>query len=530
MNPIAGPLSQAALAIGGSAELLLVAKVTLIFAAGLAVTRLSAGASASIRHVVLTCTFGGALLLAPATASMPAWGVAVAQPALAASSTVPPVATRATRTVQSQAAAQRATPVTTSLEPAVTARAVWLAGILGSGILMAAGLCNLRWIRRTAIPALPLQREADALAKACGVRRPVAVVTHEHVVTPLTFGLRRPLIALPPDAAAWSAEAARRALVHELEHVRRFDWAWHVGARLTCALFWFHPLAWVAWRQLRLEAERACDDAVVRTSDGVDYAEQLVSLARRISGRSPRTSLAMAARSDLSTRVAALLDPHQLRSGAGGVPLCTAAFVSLALVLTIAPVRARAVTGPDSLRLDGAQREGQGTRGRSLYHAARRGDVEWMATLIDGGADVNAAIDGDGSPLIAAARAGHLAAVTLLLDRGADVNLAVEGDGNPLIMAAREGHRDIVALLLDRGARIDHVVPSDETALIQASGSGHVEVVTLLLARGADVNLRVWADQSGPQSAGEWRSALSMAQRGGHTAVVRLLVAAGAVR
>ena len=530
MNQIAGLLAQAALAIGGSAELLLVAKVTVFFTAGLVVTRLLAGASASTRHVVLTCTFGGVLLLAPATASLPAWGVAVPRPALAASPAVPPVVVKATRTIQSQSAAQRARPVTTSLEPAVTARAIWLAGTLASGLLLAAGLWNLRRIRRTAIPALALQREAGALAAACGLRRTVAVVTHEHLVTPLTFGLRRPLIALPPDAAGWSAEAARRALVHELEHVRRADWAWHVGARLTCALFWFHPLAWVAWRQLRLEAERACDDAVVRTSDGADYAEQLVSLARRISSRSPRTSLAMAARSDLSTRVAALLDPHQLRSRAGAVSLATAAFVSLALVLTIAPVGARAGAGPDSPTLDGEQRERRGTRGRSLYHAARRGDVEWMGTLIDGGADVNAAIDGDGSPLIAAARAGHLAAVKLLLDRGADVNLAVEGDGNPLIMAAREGHRDVVSLLLDRGALVNRVVPSDETALIQASASGHVEVVTLLLARGADVNLRVWADRSGPQSAGEWRTALSMAQRARHTAVVRLLVAAGAAQ
>ena len=59
-----------------------------------------------------------------------------------------------------------------------------------------------------------------------------------------------------------------------------------------------------------------------------------------------------------------------------------------------------------------------------------------MRALLDRGAQVNAVVDGDGSPLICAAREGHLDIVRLLLEHGADVNLAGPGDGNPLIMAA----------------------------------------------------------------------------------------------
>ena len=74
--------------------------------------------------------------------------------------------------------------------------------------------------------------------------------------------------------------------------------------------------------------------------------------------------------------------------------------------------------------------------------------------MLDSGADVNAAIDGDGSPLIVAAGAGEIKAVMLLLDRGADPNMGVEGDGNPIIAAAGEGHEDVVKLLL--GPRCEH--------------------------------------------------------------------------
>ena len=34
-------------------------------------------------------------------------------------------------------------------------------------------------------------------------------------------------------------------------------------ARAVAAFYWFHPLVWMAWRRLCLEAERSCDDAVV---------------------------------------------------------------------------------------------------------------------------------------------------------------------------------------------------------------------------------------------------------------------------
>ena len=48
--------------------------------------------------------------------------------------------------------------------------------------------------------------------------------------------------------------------------------------------YWFHPLVWAAWRRLRLEAEKACDDAVVLEDDARDYASLLVSMAQPAAG------------------------------------------------------------------------------------------------------------------------------------------------------------------------------------------------------------------------------------------------------
>lgn len=176
----------------------------------------------------------------------------------------------------------------------------------------------------------------------------------------------------------------------------------------------------------------------------------------------------------------------------------------------------------------GAQRALVSAQDRALYEAAESGDIPQMDSLIRGGANVNAPVPGDGSPLIGAARRGRLEAVRFLLDRGADPNMPVRGDGNPLIMAARSGHIDVVTLLLDRGAGVDQIVPGDENAVISASRFGRLEVVKLLVSRGADVNVRVQIDPSPWYPIGETRTALSEARKGQHQAIVDFLVSVGA--
>ena len=104
---------------------------------------------------------------------------------------------------------------------------------------------------------------------------------------------------LPVDAKSWDEDDLNRAIVHELEHVRRRDWISQRLAHLVCACYWFHPLAWIAWRRFVVEAERACDDAVLRRSEPTAYADQLVNLAMHLSA-SRQPLLAMANRADLS--------------------------------------------------------------------------------------------------------------------------------------------------------------------------------------------------------------------------------------
>jgi ankyrin repeat protein/beta-lactamase regulating signal transducer with metallopeptidase domain len=525
-------ISEMALFVSRWVELSILGKATIVLALGLTAAWVAGRGRASVRHLFLVVTFGMLLVLPVIILTTP--GVTIDVPvARASDSTVAASALPTSGPLAPHTNASRPQPENSQWSlpswPQIV-RLGWVGGTVILFLSLAAALWRLRRIRRDGLPWPELRELTQPLAAECGIQRSIEVLLHEDIPAPLTCGVWRPAIILPTGARNWSEVHLRRALIHELEHVRRRDWLVQLVARATCACYWFHPLVWVAWRRLGLEAERACDDAVVQNSERADYAEQLVLLAQQMSNAHARPALGMANRSDLSTRVSAILDGSQRRGRVGLLAAAVAMSVATILMLAIAPVRAVS-------RVDNASQQSQSNAtpasrrvsatDRALFEAAASGDVSGIEQLLNAGANVNCAIDGDGSPLIGAARNGYIAAVRLLLDRGADPNLSVRGDGNPLIMAAREGHADVVTLLLDRGASIDQMVPDDENALIQASGSGQLAVVNLLVKRGADVNARVWVEGAG-ESKGEWRTPLGMARRRGHNAVVDFLLSAGA--
>ncbi|MGQ0735557.1 MAG: M56 family metallopeptidase [Acidobacteriota bacterium] len=444
MNAI---VSNALLTLSQFPELSLLAKATVILGIGLLAVRLAACTRASVRHLLLAVTFGSVLLLPIVALTAPEVPVPVPvstgqAPLYAAGDLLPAVQPR-------RAAQPSASAVSTSAQWLwQSRRAVGLGAWALGSLLVLAPLTTVLWrlgrLRRTGLPWLEMRDPLQSLAADSGVTRKVDLVLHEDVSSPLTFGTTHPVILLPADAREWHESDLRRALVHELAHVGRGDWAVETAARAICAVWWFHPLVWVAWRSLSLEAERACDDAVVEREESMEYAEQLVSLARRLSAAHAQPTLGMANRSDLSLRVSSVLDERQ-RRGRAGLATVVGAFGAAALfVLAVAPVRAVAIPASDKtaalvsaspIAPDQSRRQ----RGldRELYEAAADGDVDGINDLLAAGASVNAAIEGDGSPLIAAARAGRVDIVRLLLDKGADPNMGVEGDGSPLIARPR---------------------------------------------------------------------------------------------
>lgn len=234
---------------------------------------------------------------------------------------------------------------------------IWLAG---TGLVIAFWIRE-RWIwhrlRLVATPATSdaIVRAAAEAAQTVGLDRDFEVLISDDVDLPVTWGTLLPVVLLPAEVSSWPARRLRSVLAHELAHIRRHDHlARHIAAA-SVAIYWFHPLAWLAARRARIESEAACDDEVVLSGmDRFDYAEDLVVLARGFGdGTIPRyAATAARSHSQLRTRIHELLDSGKrrdtLRPLHVGVPALSATAVACLLtVLEPAPRGAAAVASAE---------------------------------------------------------------------------------------------------------------------------------------------------------------------------------------
>ncbi len=147
-------------------------------------------------------------------------------------------------------------------------------------------------------------------------RGPIPAVLLSPLATmPMVIGIVHPRIVLPANAPSWKPGQLRRVLLHEAAHLERKDPAWKLTASLVAALYWFHPLVWLALRQLSSQRERACDDMVLAAGDRPSrYAGDLLEFARNaLRGRNPEAAIPMASPKRLEARIAAILDATRPR-------------------------------------------------------------------------------------------------------------------------------------------------------------------------------------------------------------------------
>jgi beta-lactamase regulating signal transducer with metallopeptidase domain len=187
-----------------------------------------------------------------------------------------------------------------------------------------------------------VQAELEEATAAVGLSRPPRLLWTNHAYTPLTLGVWRAELILPDRAREWSAHQRREVLLHELAHVQRRDVFTQGLAQLACALFWFHPLPWIAAGRMRLERERACDDRVLMAgSRASTYASHLLEMARSLHFESALStaSVAMARRSQLGERMESLLDRRPRGRSMGRAARAFVIAATLALALPLAAMR-----------------------------------------------------------------------------------------------------------------------------------------------------------------------------------------------
>jgi hypothetical protein len=127
----------------------------------------------------------------------------------------------------------------------------------------------------------------------------------------MTWGILKPVILMPPASAQWPVEHCTSVLFHELSHVKRGDFLILLLCRIACTLYWINPLSWFAFKLLRKEQEKACDEMVLKTGiKPSTYASALLRLKKAVDKGHymPSPAVGMAGNSELNERLTTILE------------------------------------------------------------------------------------------------------------------------------------------------------------------------------------------------------------------------------
>ncbi|NNE41010.1 MAG: hypothetical protein HKN14_08840 [Marinicaulis sp.] len=348
-----------------------------------------------------------------------------------------------------------------------------------------------------------MRRESVRLSGAkFGLPENTDIRLHASLSSPIAAGLFRPSIILPAAIFEESCDALRGAVAHEFAHVKRGDLVSNCAEAAVLCLFWWNPSLYFIRNAIAENREMACDDhAVMQTKNTGEYASALVSCAERamtpgLTTHALATSLGVAGGpSGLGRRLARLADGNytpQKRTARSRLLLAGAA---IAAVTTCAAAAAPRV---DVKSFAAAS---------PFARAAPRSHSERLGREL-----VEAVIDDD------------IARAENLLANGADIDAVLEGDGTPLIAAVNNDCFGFASWLIANGANVDAYARYDETALISAVRNSDAVMVRLLITAGANVNLTAKTET------GKLRSPLGEARRQGRREIAQLLISRGAVQ
>ncbi|HEX8625929.1 MAG TPA: M56 family metallopeptidase [Allosphingosinicella sp.] len=358
--------------VAGELALLLLRATLLMGAAWAAAAALrKIGASAAARHIAWLTCIGGLLALPILWWLVPAVGLPIlpAEAASAAGEWSPAMASPppdAAGPVSPDLPFQPGWGILLAMGYAIGASTLLLRLVVGRRTL------KRLWSDSGAVQDPAWEKSLSRLSAGMGLTRRVELRISRGPAVPMTWGTFSPKLLLPAEASEWSPERRRLVLLHELAHVARRDSFSRSLASLACAFYWFHPGAWFAARQLRMEQEHAADDRVLTAGGSAQaYALNLLHLARGAAAR-PKfdQAAAMAGMYQLERRLVSITGPAR-RNSPGAFFLTSSALLGTCTTLLVAaavPVSATS-TLPRSLQAERTDPSPRPAREASIVQA-----------------------------------------------------------------------------------------------------------------------------------------------------------------
>jgi len=211
----------------------------------------------------------------------------------------------------------------------------WIVGVLIFHLRGLASWLAARRLRNKGVcrAADLWQERVPRLASRLKLTRPVVLLESCFAEVPVVIGYLKPVILMPVGLmAGLPAGQVEAILLHELAHIRRFDYLVNLLQVFVEGLLFYHPAMWWISGVIRAERENCCDDLVVAaTGSAIEYATALASLEQR----RENAGMALAATGGgLVNRIQRLLGRKE-RKYAGAMPVFTAAILTVTVVAAL---------------------------------------------------------------------------------------------------------------------------------------------------------------------------------------------------
>src|SRR5687767_10092196 len=143
------------------------------------------------------------------------------------------------------------------------------------------------------------------LAARMGIRKSVQIWISELVSSPVTIGFIKPMILVPLAAINHlTPQQLEAVLLHELSHIRRFDYLVNLLINFIQTLLYFNPFVKAFVKIIEREREKSCDEMVIQFRyDTHEYASALLILEKNNHCPKPLAMAAAGKKNDLLTRV-----------------------------------------------------------------------------------------------------------------------------------------------------------------------------------------------------------------------------------
>jgi bla regulator protein blaR1 len=156
----------------------------------------------------------------------------------------------------------------------------WLLGVAFYALHLLGGWVYVLHLRRSAKHLSNLLSvRLESLAQGLGLKQVTFLKTTRERV-PMVVGFLKPVILIPVGMlSGLTMKQLEAILLHELAHIKRYDYLVNGFQTAVETLFFYHPLVWWLSKKIRSEREYCCDDiAVASSGDALLYANALATL------------------------------------------------------------------------------------------------------------------------------------------------------------------------------------------------------------------------------------------------------------